>query len=85
MASSIKPMLPPGVSATEFDFAIKEFRKIVGAEWVFYEPESLVGYSKIMVPDEDVRYQPSAAVAPDGVEQIQAILKVANHYKSRFG
>jgi 4-cresol dehydrogenase (hydroxylating) len=74
-------MLPPGVSATEFDFAIKEFQKIVGAEWVFYEPESLVGYSKIMVPDEDVRYQPSAAVAPDGVEQIQAILKVANHYK----
>jgi 4-cresol dehydrogenase (hydroxylating) len=81
MASRTKAMLPPGVSAQDFQTALKEWEKIVGPEYVFAQPENLASYSKVMIPDDDALHQPSGAVAPANVEEIQAILKVANHYR----
>ena len=34
-----------------------------------------------MIPHDEALHQPSGAVAPANVEEIQAILKVANHYR----
>jgi len=81
MPNPAKATLPPGVSAQDFQAAIKEFQNIVGSDFVFAEPERLVSYSKIMIPDDVSLHQPSGAVAPASVEEIQAILKVANRYR----
>ncbi len=75
--------VPPGVSASDFAEAIKQFEEAVGKEWVFTSDEDVAlyrdAYSPLMgEPNELVA---SAAVAPDGVEQVQAVVKIANRYK----
>lgn len=73
---------PPGVSATDFAEALKQFASAVGPQWVFANDEDLVSYKDAYSPlwnepDEKVA---SAAVAPATVEQIQKILAIANRY-----
>jgi (+)-pinoresinol hydroxylase len=75
--------VPPGVSASDFAEAIRQFEAAVGKEWVFTSDEDVAlyrdAYSPLMgEPNELVA---SAAVAPDGVEQVQAVVKIANRYK----
>ncbi|MGA8765726.1 MAG: FAD-binding oxidoreductase [Candidatus Acidiferrales bacterium] len=75
--------VPPGVSASDFAEAIKQFEEAVGKEWVFTSDEDVAmyrdAYSPFMgEPEERVA---SAAVAPDGVEQVQKVVRIANRYK----
>jgi 4-cresol dehydrogenase (hydroxylating) len=75
--------LPPNVSASDFNAALAAWRKVVGVEWVFSSPEDVAlyrdAYSALYgEPDERVA---SAAVAPSTVEQVQAIVRTANHYR----
>jgi (+)-pinoresinol hydroxylase len=75
--------LPPGVSANDFAEAIRQFEDAVGKEWVFTSDEDVAlyrdAYSPFMgEPEERVA---SAAVAPDGVEQVQKVVKIANSFK----
>jgi FAD/FMN-containing dehydrogenase len=75
--------LPPGVSSKDFSDALKQFEEAVGKEWVFTSDEDVAlyrdAYSPFMgEPDELVA---SAAVAPDAVEQVQKVVKIANSYK----
>jgi (+)-pinoresinol hydroxylase len=75
--------VPPGVSPSDFADALKQFEAAVGKEWVFTSDEDVAlyrdAYSPFLgEPDEIVA---SAAVAPDTVEQVQQIVKVANNYK----
>jgi (+)-pinoresinol hydroxylase len=75
--------VPPGVSPSDFADALKQFEAVVGKEWVFTSDEDVAlyrdAYSPFLgEPDEIVA---SAAVAPDTVEQVQQIIKVANNYK----
>lgn len=79
--SSNNRTLPKGVTAADFDKAMREIRAIVGAEYVLVDEEPLAPYNKIMLPVADAQHAPSAAVMPDGVEQIQKIMKVANTYR----
>jgi 4-cresol dehydrogenase (hydroxylating) len=74
-------MLPPKMSKAAFAAAVAELRAIVGTEWVFADEESTVSYRRSEIPDPDGRNVPSGAVAPKSVEEVQAILKVANKYK----
>jgi 4-cresol dehydrogenase (hydroxylating) len=76
-----KAVLPKGIDKKTFATAIKEFRKVVGEKWVKVELDQLAPYARIMVPDPTELHQPSAAVAPASVEEIQTILKIANQYK----
>jgi 4-cresol dehydrogenase (hydroxylating) len=73
--------LPQGVDAATFRAALGELRAIVGAEWVFVDEVPLSTYRDAYSPLPDGELLPSAAVAPDGVEQIQKILKVANDHR----
>ena len=75
--------LPPGVSGKDFSDAIKQFQDAIGGEWVFTSDEDVDLYRDSYSPfwHEDEEPIPSAAVAPDGVEQVQAIVKIANQYK----
>src|SRR5208282_4070118 len=75
--------VPPGVKPSDFADALRQFEEAVGKEWVFTSDEDIAlyrdAYSPFLgEPDEIVA---SAAVAPDGVEQVQAVMRIANRYK----
>ena len=74
-------ILPQGVSAAAFRSALGELRKIVGPEWVFIDEMPLSAYRDAYSPLPDGEMLASAAVSPDGVEQIRQILKVANDHR----
>ena len=75
--------LPPGVSAKDFQAALRQFEAVAGKEWVFSSDEDIELYRDSYSPfwHEPEDPVPSAAVAPDGVEQIQQIVRIANKYK----
>ena len=77
------PSLPPGVSRKDFQDAIAQFQAAVGKEWVFTSDEDVDLYRDSYSPfwHEPEDPVPSAAVAPDGVEQVQQIVRIANKYK----
>ena len=71
---------PPGISPSVFGAALQEFASVVGARWVFSSEEDLDLYRDAYSP---LRGQPgeriaSAAVAPASVEEVQAIVRIAN-------
>jgi (+)-pinoresinol hydroxylase len=76
-------MLPPGVSQKDFSDALKRFEESVGKEWVFTNDEDVVLYRDAYSPfwGEPEERVASAAVAPYTVEQVQAVMKIANEYK----
>lgn len=75
-------LLPEGVSRQAMDAALAAFAAVVGKEWVFVTADQRVeSYRDAFPVDDPDRFAPAAAVAPDGVEQIRAILKIANQYR----
>jgi 4-cresol dehydrogenase (hydroxylating) len=74
---------PPGVSSQDFSRAIKEFEEAVGTEWVFTSDEDVALYRDAYSPfwGEPDELVASAAVAPDNVEQVQKVLRIANTFK----
>ncbi len=75
--------LPAGVSATEFAAAIKKFQTALGAEWVFTSDADVALYRDAYSPlwGQPEERLASAAVAPDTVEQVQQIVRIANQHK----
>lgn len=77
-------VLPPGVSSADFEAACREFAAAVGAEWVLTSDADLHPYrdhySPVPLADEEL--VPSAAVAPATVEQVQAVVRTANRYRT---
>jgi 4-cresol dehydrogenase (hydroxylating) len=77
------PILPPGVSAADFEAAVAEFKSAVGEEWVFTSDEDLHPYRDHFsyLKDQPNELIPAAAVGPREVEEVQAIVRTANRYK----
>jgi (+)-pinoresinol hydroxylase len=77
-------VLPPGVSAEDFDAATRAFADIVGDEWVLTSDESLAPYRDYWspVPSADEELLASAVVAPGSVEEVQAVVRTANRYRT---
>ncbi|MDG2175962.1 MAG: FAD-binding oxidoreductase [Gammaproteobacteria bacterium] len=75
--------LPPGLSQGQFDNALSEFRTAVGNDWVFTIDEHIAMYKDYFSPLQNTEAQPipSAAVAPDSVEELKVVLRVANDYQ----
>ena len=75
--------VPPGVSPADFSEAIKRFEDAVGKDWVFTSDEDVALYRDPYSPflGEPEELLASAAVAPDGVEQVQSVVRIANQYK----
>ena len=73
-------ILPSGISAAGFDKALKAFAGVVGDEWVFATDEDRDTYLDLYTPNDKTRHIPSAAVAPQSVEQVQAIVRMANEH-----
>ncbi|HTR47241.1 MAG TPA: FAD-binding oxidoreductase [Verrucomicrobiae bacterium] len=74
---------PPGVSQSDFAEALRQFEAVVGKEWVFTSDEDVALYRDAYSPfwGEADELVASAAVAPDGVEQVQAVVRIANQYR----
>ena len=75
--------LPPNVTQTSFDAALKAWRLAVGPDWVFTEAADVALYRDAYSPfygEPDERVA-SAAVAPATVEQVQAVVRAANEHR----
>lgn len=74
---------PPGLSNKDFADAVKEFQDAVGKDWVFTEEADVDLYRDAYSPfwDQPEERVASAAVAPKTVEDVQAVVRVANAYK----
>jgi FAD/FMN-containing dehydrogenase len=75
--------LPPGVTRQQMSEALRQFEAVVGKEWVFSSDEDVDLYRDSYSPfwHEPEERVPSAAVAPDAVEQVQQIVRIAGKYK----
>lgn len=75
--------VPPGLTERQFARALDAFAAAVGSEWVFSADEDMALYRDAYSPfwGEDEERMASAAVAPDSVEQVQQIVRIANEYK----
>lgn len=76
-------ILPKNVSQSDFIAAVAKFEKALGKEWVFKTQEDLDLYRDAYSPqwDDDDEPIPSLALAPKNVEEVQAIVKIANEFK----
>jgi hypothetical protein len=75
--------LPPGVTAESFAAAIKQFQAAIGVDWVMTSDEELFPYRDpfSLLHDLPNELLPGAAVGPDSVAQVQAVVRIANQYK----
>ncbi|MGH8261830.1 MAG: FAD-binding oxidoreductase [Steroidobacteraceae bacterium] len=73
--------LPAGVSSASFARALAQLRKIVGAGHVLTEPEQLVPYEKLMLPEAEDEYAPTGAILAATVEEVQGVLSVCNQHR----
>jgi len=75
--------LPPHVNSKDFSDALKQFVDAVGKEWVFTSEEDVDLYRDSYSPfwHEKEDPVPSAAVAPDSVEQVQQVVRIANTHR----
>jgi len=77
----MKLTLPPGLSPQNFDAAVKALQGAVGADWVMTSDADRDAYADIYAPGPEDVWPASGAVAPHTVEEIQAVVKIANQYK----
>ena len=77
------PTLPPHMIASDFDAAIRRIEEVVGSDWVFTSDEEVALYRDAYSPlwGEAEERVASAAVAPISVEEIQAVVRIANEYR----
>ena len=75
--------IPAGVPEQDFAEAIRRFEAVVGKDWVFTSDEDVALYRDAYSPywDEPEERLASAAVAPNAVEQVQEIVRIANRFK----
>jgi len=79
----MEPVLPPGIKREQFPALLADLKKVVGHEFVFTDPEwELPAYNDAYLTTPAELHQPSAAVAPANVEELQRVLEVARHYKA---
>lgn len=73
-------MIPPGLDAATFADGLAAMRSAVGDEWVFDQPADLNTYRDFysVLWGEPEERLASAAVAPSSVEEVQAIVRIAN-------
>jgi len=77
----MKLILPPGMARAKFDRALSDLKKIVGAQWLLATDEDRETYLDPYSVGTGAAHAPSGAVAPASVEELQAVLRVANEYR----
>lgn len=72
---------PSGLTAATFDRALAGLRSIVGDQWVFATDTDRNAYADTYAMGDGREHAPSLAVAPASVEEVQAIVRLANEHK----
>ncbi|MGB3794855.1 MAG: FAD-binding oxidoreductase [Alteraurantiacibacter sp.] len=72
--------LPPGMSAMRLDALRAALEQALGASKVFFEPLDQRSYQDKFAVD-DAAHHPAGAVSPETVEEIQAVVRIANEYR----
>lgn len=72
---------PPGLSAAAFDRALTALSGVVGADWVLASDSDRATYADSYAMGDGRDHAPSAAVAPASLEQVQAIVALANEHR----
>ena len=83
-AARVRPMrAPPGVTQADFAQALTQFEAAIGKQWVFTNDDDVVLYRDAYSPfwGEPEERVASAALAPESVEQVQAVVRIANGYR----
>jgi len=74
-------VLPPGISESAFDRALAAFGAAIGAQYVFTDDEDRETYLDLHAMGDADSHAPSAAIAPGSVEDVQAVMRIANEHK----
>jgi 4-cresol dehydrogenase (hydroxylating) len=78
----MKLTLPPRSSAASFNAALAAFTRVVGKDWVLATDADRDAYADIYAPGPESEWPASAAVAPASVEEVRAIVRLANEHKT---
>jgi 4-cresol dehydrogenase (hydroxylating) len=80
---SIQMKLPRSVNAADFNAALNQFRTAIGPNWVLTDDQDVALYRDSYSPlwGEPNELVASAALVPATVEEVQAIVRIANRYK----
>lgn len=69
-------------TSSGFDAAIKEFEGVLGADGLICDAAGLRAFHDPFAPVGAEWYEPGAVLLPESVEQVQAILRIANNHKT---
>ncbi len=78
----MKLTTPPRISPQAFDTALTAFAGAVGKDWVMASDADRDAYSDAYAPGPSEQWPASAAVAPASVEEVQAVVRLANEHKT---
>jgi 4-cresol dehydrogenase (hydroxylating) flavoprotein subunit len=78
----MKLTLPPRISPQQFDTALTAFSGAVGKDWVMASDADRDAYSDVYAPGSSEEWPAAAAVAPATVEEVQAVVRLANEHKT---
>ena len=78
----MKLTTPPRVSPQAFDTALTAFAGAIGKDWVMASDADRDAYSDAYAPGPSEQWPASAAVAPASVEEVQAVVRLANEHKT---
>ena len=81
MSTQAPALLPPGVSASDFDEALDRLASACGTGAVLTAEEDLADFRDPFQFAGWAEYAASAVVMPETVEQIQEIVRIANRYR----
>lgn len=73
--------LPPGVGATAMQRFLRAAASLVGARWVLQDPTDRNAYLDLYAPGDESLHAAAAAVAPASVEEIRAVVRLANEFR----
>lgn len=76
----MKLTLPPRTTAAQFAAALKAFERVVGKDWVLATDADRDSYADIYAPGSETEWPVSAAVAPASVEELRAVVRLANQH-----
>ena len=78
--TSVRPV-PPGVTEAELDRAITAFAAAIGSEKVADDTDSLQDFQDPYQVPGSATNLPSAVVSPTCVEDVQAVVRIANEHR----
>lgn len=78
----MKPHLPPRVGPQQFQAALTAFEGVVGKDWMMATDADRDAYSDSYAPGSTEQWPPSAAIAPSSVEEVRAVVRLANEHRT---